>query len=78
MGIYIGLGLQLIVQVIVLSFFYGRFVERVKAIDLRVDRIEKFIDSFLRGMIRVDFAPQFPAKLTGKYPGHDPSKDQKG
>lgn len=67
MNLYLALGMQLLVQVILLSYFYGRFVEKVKAIDLRVDRIEKFIDSFLRGMIRVEFAPQLPREVRGSY-----------
>ena len=70
--ILIALGAQLFVQVVLLSFFYGRIVEKVKAIDLRVNRVERFIDSFLRGMIRVDFEPQFPQKLRGKLP-NDPA-----
>lgn len=62
---YAAMGVQLLAQVVLFAFFYGRLVAEAKAVRERVTRIESFIDSFLRGMIRVDFEPQFPARIRG-------------
>ncbi len=74
---YAAMAVQLLVQVVLFAFFYGRLVAEAKAVRERVTRIESFIDSFLRGMIRVDFEPQFPARVRGAVREADPSPDEK-
>ena len=71
---YVTMAVQLFLQVVLFAFFYGRLVAEAKAVHERVTRIESFIDSFLRGMIRVDFEPKNPERVYGNLKREDKVK----
>lgn len=63
-----GLALDFVAQLLLLAFFLGKITESIKAmdrltsekfgfIDGRVQRIETFIDNFLKGLVKAEFDP---------------------
>lgn len=53
--VIIGLAVQLIAQIVVIAFFYGKLAQRSKDVEARVGRIEQFIDYIVKRTIHVDF-----------------------
>jgi hypothetical protein len=58
MEMFVGLAAHLVLETLLLAYFFGRMSEKVSGLDSRVTRIEDFVDRFLRGLVRAEFEPE--------------------